>query len=260
MVDSIDLLLINQRHDFLMAFDEAKMRFPIELKINVFSNLQGFVTPYALRLVFKEFKRLTAQSTALLACTNNFTTSLGLPCSHQIQARMFGNEGVLLIDDIHPHWRFERPPPIDPALAPENPGNPSNPLLHVQEPEVVRTRGRPAGAKNRRQRAFDDSTYREPSQFERAEAAIAAEAAAAIQLEGAGVGAEVLDLGIERALRCADSAPTRGRPLGWPRRQRRGWGRGRGRGRGRGNEGDVGDVGASAPGQFTFIQETGMGG
>jgi hypothetical protein len=137
VVDNINLLLMNQRHDFLILFDEARMRFPMELKINVFSNVQSFVTPYALRLMLKEFKSLTAQPTALPACTNNFTTSMGLPCSHRIQARMFENDGggVLLIDDIHPHWRFERPSPID-ALAAENPGNSPNPLLHVQDPEA----------------------------------------------------------------------------------------------------------------------------
>jgi hypothetical protein len=103
VMNSIDLLLMNQRHDFLMIFDETRMRFLMKLKVNIFSNLQSFVTSYALRLIFKEFKRLTAQPTILSACINSFITSLSLFCSHRIQTRMFDNEDILIIDDIHPH-------------------------------------------------------------------------------------------------------------------------------------------------------------
>jgi hypothetical protein len=146
VVDSLDLQLKNQRYDYLIAF-EAKMRFPMKLKIDIFRDIQSFVTSIALRMIFKEFKRLTIQPTALSACINGFTTSIDLSCSHWIQARMFIDEGCYFIEDVHPYWRFEKPP-IVPVVV--NLENPPNPLLHVIEPEVVRTRGRRADAENQR--------------------------------------------------------------------------------------------------------------
>lgn len=198
VMNNINLLLMNQRHDFLMIFEETRMRFSMKLKINIFSNLQSFLTSYALRLMFKEFKRLSSQSTILLACINSFITSLRLPSSHRIQARMF-NEGALLIEDIHSHSRFERSSSIDLVLIANNPDDSTNSLLHVQELEVVRTRGRLADAENRRQRVFDDFTYREPSQYKRAETVI--------QLKEA----RNLNSKMKRVLRRADSASSRDR-------------------------------------------------
>lgn len=48
VMNNINLLLKNQRHNYLIAFDEAKMHFLIKLQINIFRNLLTFVTPYAL--------------------------------------------------------------------------------------------------------------------------------------------------------------------------------------------------------------------
>ena len=37
---------------------------------------------------------------------------MGLPCAHEIQARWYDNAGgnVLKLEDIHPHWLFDKPP------------------------------------------------------------------------------------------------------------------------------------------------------
>ena len=92
-----------------------------------------------------------------------------------------------------------------------------NPLLLVREPEIARPRGRPQGAENRRAEAFDNSTHRLPSQFERVEM----ETADAIAPE------------VERAIHRANTTPGR---VG-----RRGRGRGRGRGGGGGGGGGIGE-------------------
>ena len=151
----------------MIAFDEAKMRYPMDLRKPVFNRIAAFVTPYALRRIDDQYRLLTDQATAVNRCTGSFTTTTGLPYSHKVQERLFGPEGCLILEDVHPHWRFERsslPDPInDPAL---------DPLLQVEKPAVVQPRGRPAGAENRRQ-ALDNSTYRNPSQFEIVEGEIA---------------------------------------------------------------------------------------
>jgi hypothetical protein len=102
VVNSIDLLLFNQRHDYLLTIDETRMRYLKKLQINIFRNLRSFVTSYAMRLILKQYHRLTIESTALSVCINSFTISMSLFCSHRIQKRMF-NDQLLLIEDIHSH-------------------------------------------------------------------------------------------------------------------------------------------------------------
>ena len=96
----------------------------------------------------------------------------------------------------------------------------------MQNPEVARPRGRPQGATNiRRQAAFEDSTSREPSQFER------------VIGESALVD-EIVPVEIERVLHRANPAlerrQRRGRSRGQGRGRLRSQGRGRPRGQGRG--------------------------
>ena len=213
VVENLDLMLINQRHDYLIAAEEAKVRYPMDLKIDVFRNLAAFVTPYALRKILEEYKRLIDEPTVLPACTKAFSTSLGLPCAHIIQERLTSNG--LMIEDVHLHWRLER-------FFIQ-----SDPLRHIRDPEVVRTRGRPMGAENRtrREEVFADSTLREPSQFERVEGEIASQ------------NQEGLNPNIAHVLQRADPAPRRrGRPRGSGRAKSEGDRGGRG-GRGRGGRG-----------------------
>ena len=51
--------------------------------------------------------------------------------------------------------------------------NDVEPLLAVDEPAIHREKDRPRVSTNRRQRTFDNSSQREPSDFERVNAAIA---------------------------------------------------------------------------------------
>jgi len=109
---------------------------------------------------------------------------------------------VLKLEDIHPHWRFTKPPQTRQATARQEdhakddedvtevqgtpPGTPSSPpedrtlpddILRVQEPAIVKPKGRSRGSLNkawaapsqsrrRRQIAFANSTQRTPSAFE----------------------------------------------------------------------------------------------
>ena len=91
-----------------------------------------------------------------------------------------------MLEDVHPHWRFER-------NAPANDFN----LLIVEEPDIIRPRGRPSGAENRRTQAFNASTGRQPSQFERVIMETAED--------------EEVPADVERVIRRADPAPTRAR-------------------------------------------------
>ncbi len=153
VVDRISHVLTNQHIEYLAAVDTAKMRVPLALRIALLRDLVGRISPHALRKVFEQYERLTVTATVLPACTNVFTTTMGLPCSHRIQERLASN-GVLALDDIHCHWHLERPivpVPIDPRLL-------------VVDPMVIRPRGRAPGSRGRNR--AEQSTQRDYSAFE----------------------------------------------------------------------------------------------
>ncbi len=176
MMNNLNLLLINQRHDYLIEFENAKIRYLLQCKIdifqtfliefknfkiryslqcriNFFQNIFAFVTSYALRKILNQYKQLTDES----ACIKTFSTTLKLSCAYIIQKRLELTD-CLLIDDVHFYWRFEK----------SNASIIIDSLLHVQNSEIVRTRNRSIETENRtrRKEVFDNSTLRVSLQFE----------------------------------------------------------------------------------------------
>jgi hypothetical protein len=88
MIDEINLLLNNQHHEHLIAFEEARTRFPNELRKLIFRHLAAFVSSYVLRKINDQYALLINQSTTLSACTDVFIITLRLSCAHKIQERM----------------------------------------------------------------------------------------------------------------------------------------------------------------------------
>jgi hypothetical protein len=122
--------------------------------------------------------------------------------------RMDEDGGVLKLTDLHRHWLYAKPPRVAARRAEEQedhtmngdeddadadievrgtppadmPPPPRRQILQIQEPAIVKAKGRPRGAPNRlwagaapprptasqrrRQQAFEASTQREPSGFE----------------------------------------------------------------------------------------------
>ena len=104
VVDGINLLLINELHNYLITFNEARDRLPMDLRKPVFQRLTGFVTPHALRKMLLQYNLVVGRPIVLGPCTHAYTITTGLPCSHKIQERLY-EEGSLLIEDVHPYWR-----------------------------------------------------------------------------------------------------------------------------------------------------------
>lgn len=245
VVDRIEVMLMNQRKKHREELGKAKRSTPHGFAHTMFQNLIGRVDPHAIWKIKNQFDRLqkTTEEEPLPSCTRVFAKTMGLPCSHIIKSRMEaidGGLGRILIDDVHPHWRFKKPDSgleptepfvsdleaIDEALAeplgvvkgvlnidadpdqslpsiadimrdlkdnnfvqrpaPEAPNpaaelldNGTN-LLDVNDPRVVKAKGRPTGAKNRKgtmtraKKAKAKSIRRDPSGFEHVDAAIQA--------------------------------------------------------------------------------------
>ena len=94
VVKSIELLLTNELHNHLIAFDEAKMRYPLDLRKAIYSKIAPHITSVAIRKINSQYESLTNQPTVITACTGVFTTTTGLPCKHRIQEYLFQGTGL----------------------------------------------------------------------------------------------------------------------------------------------------------------------
>lgn len=133
---------------------------------------------------------------------------------------------ILKVKDVHSHWRFTKPAAVVGANSELRiiSDIPIDPLLLIQNPPIVRARDRPvdstaAATRTRHEQQIEDSTQREPSQFERVEGYLQQRA--------------------EQELR---QTQARGRGRGRARGSR-----GRGLGRGRGGRGDKGGEALTEP-------------
>jgi hypothetical protein len=56
MIENLDLLLINQRHNYVMNFENVKMRFSMKCRLDIFRNISAYVISNALRKILNEYK------------------------------------------------------------------------------------------------------------------------------------------------------------------------------------------------------------
>jgi hypothetical protein len=102
MIDEINLLLMNEYHNYLLKFEEAKIRLSMKLNKSIYQRLTAHVTSYILRMIDEQYKLIINQSIALSSCTNAFIIIIELSCSHRIQNRLFDEE-FLILKDVHSH-------------------------------------------------------------------------------------------------------------------------------------------------------------
>ncbi len=112
-----------------------------KFNINLFKNIKKKITIYALKLTLQQYHRLQEpavleDSTKLPNYTHRYTTTLGLPYTHDIKYRLDHNKHLKLID-FHDHWRFDQ-------WAHKN--NKPKILDLVQNPRVIKSKDRPKEA------------------------------------------------------------------------------------------------------------------
>lgn len=170
----MNILLINQRENYLIDLEDAKQRLSHRLRLSIYFNLIGHITPHALKLIHTQYELVTANQTALPPCKHIFTQTTGLPCSHRIQDRMYdeASGGIILLEDVHPHWWFNKPAVRNALQEEDTPPSDNNADMRVRSPQVIRGKGRPQGSLGpltRREQQFEDSSQRELSGFEHVE-------------------------------------------------------------------------------------------
>ena len=180
IVDKIDILLFNQRSNYLLIFDEIKMRLSQELRLLIFRNLISFITLFALRKIFQKYKTLTTNSTILFRCFQSYFIKSDLSCKHIVQTRIFKSSNVIKLKNVYFHWRFIKSIIIlinlfefdDSNNAVSNNANAVsndviNFLLLIQNPSICKSKERFVEALNRfRREASNILTHRESSEFE----------------------------------------------------------------------------------------------
>lgn len=90
IVNVIELLLKNERSEYMIAQGEAIACVPQSCNIQPLKNLKIHISPHALRLIRKQldkFIRAKDPSTPLPSCTKTYELSMGLPCAHLIERR-----------------------------------------------------------------------------------------------------------------------------------------------------------------------------
>jgi hypothetical protein len=102
MMNEINLLLMNEYHNYLMKFEDAKLRLLMKLRKSIYQQLTAYVISHALRKIDVQYNLLVNQSSALFACSKAFITTIELSCSHKIQERLYDEE-FLLLEDVHSH-------------------------------------------------------------------------------------------------------------------------------------------------------------
>ena len=71
----------------------------------LYSAVLSKVHPYALGKILEQQQKLLRLP--LPPCTGTFTHSMGLPCSHNLLI-LRQNNSYIRLEDIHPHWFFDR--------------------------------------------------------------------------------------------------------------------------------------------------------
>jgi hypothetical protein len=103
MIKVIELMLKNQKAEYLIAHEEAKTRVFKKCAIFDLKNLRIYISSYALRLIRKQLDKLNKakdSNTSFALCIRVYETSMKLSCVHVIERRK-NNSKLLQLEDVH---------------------------------------------------------------------------------------------------------------------------------------------------------------
>jgi hypothetical protein len=148
--ERIQLMVRESEQQFDAAEAQEAIRLPREYNNNKWlGTLRGAVSRKAIDLVLKQrgilMQAIQASPISRLdqlpACTGQFTTQMGLPCSHRLFEKLAANE-ALEIFNVDTHWHLNSDPVaqdryvhlVDPAVVINARGRPANPPDPVDRP------------------------------------------------------------------------------------------------------------------------------
>ena len=185
----LNLMLVSQYTELNASMESEKLVVEHRHKLHALGDLVKKVSHFALDKLLEQYKKIGKDQED---CTGTFRSTYGLPCSHDIMAKI--HQGLrIALADVHPQWHLERNPLFNEAVAMAQPLSPRSRTLQLvdekirsssaetaptllarlqetcEEPipslsspaAVMRKRGCPAGSKKR-------SNQRDKSYFEHA--------------------------------------------------------------------------------------------
>jgi hypothetical protein len=105
MINVVDLMLKNQRSNYIITHEEFKTRLSRKIAIEIFQHLQIFVSSYTLKLVrqqLNKYQRARSYSDqhSLSSYIETLKTFMKLSCAHVIRQRDIDNQ-QLTLDDVY---------------------------------------------------------------------------------------------------------------------------------------------------------------
>ncbi|CAG8821437.1 2829_t:CDS:2, partial [Cetraspora pellucida] len=162
--ETISLTVNNQKKEIDAMTASECIHFPAFVYNNPFYiNIRGMASTFALKKVNEQYQKTIVATTKepLPSYTKSFLSTMDLPCAHIIQNFMSNRN--LTLDDIHKHCKYQNWPEHQQAVTRESLNNMINiPVIVLQNPQIIHTRGHPTGSSNHRQMS---STRRDPSGF-----------------------------------------------------------------------------------------------
>lgn len=130
----------HQHQNLLDSEADERDRILHSIQIPLLSGVLGYVYQYALRKIVSQKSRLSEHPPPL-PCRCGTPNYMGLPCFHKVYQRL-QEEGIVLPEDIHDHWWYTRTYGSRPNIGRQ--------VLPLLNPDVVKRKGRPKGAKGKK--------------------------------------------------------------------------------------------------------------
>ncbi|KAG8410689.1 hypothetical protein J3459_022535 [Metarhizium acridum] len=131
--------IANQLKELKHIRASQQLRTPLDVSGLIFEAVRGRVSHDALRKVQGQ-RQLCLQEPRQILCSQTFTSSHGLPCSHTLEKLEEEAQGLLL-EHFHPHWHLKRGVALPkPVLEPRRAAN----QLNRTQP-LTSTRREPSG-------------------------------------------------------------------------------------------------------------------
>ncbi len=109
VVNAIDLILTNQRNDFLIQWEEGKTRQPKRYKDKLYAEIRYQISSYAIREIHNILKELWIPKKKCVTTSLHhlFSRNDAVPYAHELAWLIYQDKPIPL-EYIHWHWSFTR--------------------------------------------------------------------------------------------------------------------------------------------------------
>jgi hypothetical protein len=108
--EKFTLAVINQKRELEILQLSEGQKSPIFAKQKLYTNLNGKVTHFALRLIHQQHKKMLLsmdrEEQPLKPCQQIFERTMGLPCAHCLFDIIAAHDGVIPLVEVNDFWQY----------------------------------------------------------------------------------------------------------------------------------------------------------